>query len=420
MFMTEPTASLIEKASARIRRGVLRRVLRWKNAPFRESILSGYGLYPAGLKKLSLGCALRKEIAGPSRFSVTSPHWFDQQGKKIEGIFPEINANIIKNAIATPYCSAFASGNDLLMPDILADAADRVLTDEGGLFTVTPSGPFVFGKSDMDLDRAIHIGGAGAFNWYHFIIECLPKAFLSQRLPSEFDDVPFLLPVECREVTAFSDAISAVSGNRAMAYLPRGRRARVRELIVLDEVSSGPFNLIPGEWPKITDYSQSDEELLQFFNNFRNSVLKNYSATSKGRRLFLSRPGVRRNYNQEEILGIARRYGFEAVFPEKRTLREQAELFAEASAIVGPSGAAWVGMIFSERQISGLTWVPDVYREFCSYSTLADLLGHDLTYIEAQLFSNVASTGDVYKSEYTVSAVEFEDALRGVLGESAP
>lgn len=117
----------------------------------------------------------------------------------------------------------------------------------------------------------------------------------------------------------------------------------------------------------------------------------------------LTRPGVRRNFNQSELVNIASRYGFEAVSPETLSLEEQAETFASASHVIGPSGAAWVGMIFNESGIRGLSWLPGVYKEFCGYSALAKLLGHQLVFIEAHPSRELKTTGDAYIFPYRVS-----------------
>jgi hypothetical protein len=136
-----------------------------------------------------------------------------------------------------------------------------------------------------------------------------------------------------------------------------------------------------------------------------------------GRRIFLKRPGERRNYNQDELIEIARRYGFEPVTPELLSLQDQATTFAEASAVIGPSGAAWVGMIFREQPLLGLSWLPLPYEYFCSYSALANLIGHRLEFIVTRTQQVLRSTGEAYMAEYQVCPVEFENALKNMTSD---
>ncbi len=138
---------------------------------------------------------------------------------------------------------------------------------------------------------------------------------------------------------------------------------------------------------QVKDYAQHDAFLRLFFREFRSKVLygseSQVKVKNRERRIFLVRPGVRRNYNQDELLAIAVQYGFERFSPEDFTLAEQAKIFSESSAVIGPSGAAWVGMIFRQPPLHGLTWLPHEYESFCGYSSLANLLGHQLDFIEA-------------------------------------
>ena len=106
--------------------------------------------------------------------------------------------------------------------------------------------------------------------------------------------------------------------------------------------------------------------------------------------------------------------------PETLELTEQAALFSNADFVVGPSGAAWVGMIYSgspNGKLKGISWLPKKYNEFCSYSSLAHLLGHDLLFINAQTDRPLQNTRDAYKFDYQVSKNEFKCALQKLVGE---
>lgn len=67
------------------------------------------------------------------------------------------------------------------------------------------------------------------------------------------------------------------------------------------------------------------------------------------RRLYLSRAGTnrRRVQNEEAVVAALAPLGFESVRPETLSVREQVELFSQASSIVGSSGAAFTNMLFT-------------------------------------------------------------------------
>ena len=353
-------------------------------------------------------------VAEPAPYAVVAPRWVGKTTLMRSGNFPAVRAHVLTGVITTAYSPAVLRADKLFLPKHVFDDRARVMTDSGGLFQMGPR--FTVGRIDAEdtIEGGIHVGGAGAFNWYHFVLECLPKAFLARKLPSEFDSLPLLVPDECRRIPSFAAALALFSAGRSLRFMRRGEYALVNRLVILDEISIGPFNLALGEWPRIDDYCQHDTVMRAFIAEFRSKVLKPDACLLDRRRIFLIRPGVRRNYNQDELIEIALRYGFEPVAPESLSLQEQAKTFAEASAVVGPSGAAWVGMIFRERPLRGLCWLPRPYEQFCSYSALGSLLGHRIDFIEAQTRRALRSTDDAYTREYRVCPFAFENALKEI------
>jgi capsular polysaccharide biosynthesis protein len=199
---------------------------------------------------------------------------------------------------------------------------------------------------------------------------------------------------------------------------PEQGTAQVEELIVLDEVSQGPFNFYTGDWPTVADYWQHEDTLIAMFSELRSALLPPGTPVQQKRRIFIVRPETRRNYNQAALLEIAREYGFEPVAPESMSLATQAKIYAEASHIIGASGAAWTNMIFAPKPFKALTWLPVQYSEFCSYAMLANLLGHDLRYLISQPKWEIKSTSDAYVAPYEVSLPEFEAAVANMCRET--
>lgn len=394
-------------------------IIRAQNLPFRNLFLKLLGLNAilpvtrqssvAFKESCLMSCEGASTIAAPNFIGAWS------QDKILESKKERVDASHFENVSVSAYSPVLASAGGLIIPELIFKNIKRVKTTELPVFRQSGDEFYAY-NPNAQIENGIHIGGAGAFNWYHFIIECLPKAFLAKRLPPEFKDYPFLLPEECATIQSFSDALDAVcQGDRNYVYLKRNELLGVKSLIAFDEVSYGPFNLVQGEWPKILDYYQHDKVLKDYIDFFRKSLLNDWVPETKDKRIFLARPGVRRNYNQAALIQIVNRYGFEAVYPEQLSLINQAKLFAQSSVIIGPSGAAWVGMIFRENPMVGISWLPSVYNEFCSYSSLSNLLGHKLTFVRATPDRELLTTGDAYLSSYHVDETEFEEALKQVV-----
>ena len=409
------------EAHASVRERAKRALFRWAcigpAANFGRAVLRYWNWQPMQVSTTGSAAEKSMVVAPQSQYTVQAPRRLGQTPLLRSGVYPTVKAHLVKQAIVSAYSPAYLRDQLLCLPEPLVSGRTRIQPNSDGLFEMDQR--IAVGRlvANTALAQGILIGGAGAFNWYHFVIECLPKAHLAHRLPEEFSDFPLLVPDECRHVPSFAAALSVVAGERQVCYLRKGEQTLVDRLVVFDEISVGPFNLYAGQWPRIDDYRQSDELLREYFAELRSGVLGAEAPIHGGRRTFLKRSGASRRFNQDELLEVARNEGFEEVHLEALSLVNQARVFAESSVVVGASGAAWVGMFFRERPLVGLSWLPSFYEQFCAYSSLARLLGHRLGFLESRARRPVASTRAASGAEYWVSPVEFERAIKNMLGE---
>lgn len=323
---------------------------------------------------------------------------------------PRLNGYLLRNAVVSTNSSQIQSKNTLLMPRQRFDERHRITPNCNQIGTYTQDYAVCKKRCDEYIDKAIFLGGDGAFNWYHYILECASKAYLLRYLPDEFQQYPVILPAQALKIESYNTVARILLPNRTFLCPPKGV-AKVGELIVLDEVSQGPFSLFEGEWPKMTDYWQHEDMLLAMFSELRAALLQSRQPFNQSRRIFIMRPETRRIYNQEALLEIARKFGFEPVSPETLSLTRQAQLYAEASHVIGASGAAWTNMIFAPKPFKALTWIPAQYEQFCSYSMLANLMGHDLRYLACSPDWEIKSVAEAHAAPYQVSVTGFEAAV---------
>lgn len=356
-------------------------------------------------------------LADPSACTRVAPGFGAEAPRIDEGVYPAINAYLIKDAITSAYSSHIVKGDKLLVPRERFKQRHRIPSHGKALGYYNEQHAICAIRGSETVEKAILLGGDGADNWYHYVIECMSKAYLTRFLPDAFRDYPIVVPDEALHIQSFSDVLQALVPEREILTIGSGT-THVRNLIVIDEISQGPFNLYPGLWPVISDYSHHEDTLNLFAMELRKAFSSSLAPEKKFRRIFLVRPDLRRNYNQEELLKIAKRYGFSSLSPETLSLQEQVRVFSEASHIVGASGAAWTNMVFAPQSFRGLTWIIPHYREFCSYSMLAHFLGHDFSYLIAQPDSEIRSTGDASRASYTVSPIDFEAAMIRLCSEA--
>jgi hypothetical protein len=356
-------------------------------------------------------------VAQPSTQMRIAPHFGTQKRPAVESTHPALSGYILRNAVVSTNSNQIQTKNALLMPQHRFSERLRIMPNCDQLGTYNSHYAICKTRSHEYFDKAIFLGGDGASNWYHFVLECASKAYLLRFLPEEYQDYPVILPIEALTVESYNTVARALLPNK-LFLCPKKGTAQVGELVVLDEVSQGPFNLYDGQWPKLTDYWQHEDTLLAMFSELRSALLQPGQAFNQSRRLFIIRPETRRNYNQAALLKIAQKYDFEPVSPETLPLAKQAQIYAEASHVIGASGAAWTNMIFAPKPFKALTWLPAQYSNFCSYAMLANLMGHELRYLTCQPEWDIKSTSEAYAEPYRVSLSEFEAAVADICGET--
>lgn len=346
--------------------------------------------------------------------TTVSPDFGTPETKKVHGKFPQLNAYLMQDAIASPETTQLICNGKLVATAYQKRLRNRIPSNCLDLGFYNQKYALIKKTESTCIEKAILIGGDGAVNWYHFLIEIAPKAYLASLLPASFDDYPLIVPKCVRLAESYGEILKILLPNRVVLTVDRPTVA-VKNLVVFDDVTLGPFNLYPDLWPQISDYSQHDEILRDVFAKLRQGLLLSDQRHAKNRRLFIVRPAIRRDYNQQELLNVARKYGFEAFSPEKLNLSEQARMFSEASHVIGSSGAAWSNMVFSAEPIKALTWIYSEYSEFCVYSSLSNLLGHEMRFVEAVPGQKLRSTHEANIANYNVPVDQFENALKKLI-----
>ena len=139
------------------------------------------------------------------------------------------------------------------------------------------------------------------------------------------------------------------------------------------------------------------------------------------RRLYLSRraAGHARVVNEEELAPVFAEHGFDIIQPELMSVVEQVGLFAQAQAIVSPSSAALINLLFTNTSVRTLQILEPRWAAEKAYvvSSFADTLGLPLWYMIAETVENpkLPSRADLY-----VSPTRLERGLEKMMAADAP
>ncbi|HZP87700.1 MAG TPA: tetratricopeptide repeat protein [Burkholderiales bacterium] len=261
--------------------------------------------------------------------------------------------------------------------------------------------------AEQGIPCGIHLLGRGATNYYHWLLEYLPR-LQALETRSEYADWPLL--VDGKLHPNLLEALSRVCPNREIISIDADVRWRVHRLLVL-----GPRVWMPVDYRDgATVYPDDILFAPEAVDFLKRRLAGGLTSETARRRLYLRRgaAGYRRLLNEAEIEALFVEEGFDIVEPEKLSLDEQIRLFAQAEAIAGPTGAAFANMVFAPPGCRILVmYYPGV--PYFYFSTLADVLGHELVYV---LGEAVPGSHPVrYQRDFSMKPAEVSVALRTLL-----
>ncbi|MHC2066025.1 glycosyltransferase family 61 protein [Bremerella sp. T1] len=186
-------------------------------------------------------------------------------------------------------------------------------------------------------------------NYFHFLLECLPKI----RLLEESGVVVDRYYVPYKQI--YQQELLELFG------IDRGKVIAESDLcfVQADEVY----------FPSHSDIPRKESVRFLFETAKRQSWAKLESGVKK--RVYVSRSRMKRRncLNDDDVMTMLSKYGFERYHLETMSVREQIQLFQQAEIIVGPHGAGLVNMVFSTPG----TMVVEIGTPFRPYSFFHDL-----------------------------------------------
>ena len=210
---------------------------------------------------------------------------------------------------------------------------------------------------------AIGVTPEASGNYYHWLLDLVPRVLLLKHAAQNFSNYDALL-LNGSQANYEREILAALGvPPEKVRYVDSRERFQIASAVI----PSMDINVI-APW-KVCGLRD-----LPFFGK-----------QNQHRRIYLSRAraAVRRIANENEISEVMRHRNFEIVEPENLSWREQANLFAGASVIVAPHGAALANIVFCQLG----TRVVEIstragYRDW--YWQLAAVAGLSYEVLEAQ------------------------------------
>jgi len=270
-------------------------------------------------------------------------------------------------------------------------------------------------RAGPTLPRGFFLGGLGSFNYYHLMIELLPKLQHLARLEQDTGPLPLLVDRTAAEVPSFRRAIEALAPGHELVVLDADVLTRVGDLVLVNSPSLCAFNMREGVDPRPEHSFVRPESLRWVADTLAQAPAQ--STPTDGPRVFFRRATSRRPYNEDAVFEVLQGYGFEGVEMAGLSLDEQVVLCRRATAFAGPTGAEWTNLLFASPGVPALCWMASQMSGFAVYANLAAAVGVDLRYHLYDMAK--ANASHLYQHSYRLDPHAIDRAAAATFGARA-
>lgn len=215
-------------------------------------------------------------------------------------------------------------------------------------------------------------------NYYHLLFEIVVKFEYIEKLKLDIK-IPILIDEICLQTPQYLELIKFFNKDRREIIPLKKRDTYLVEKLYY--VSNLNFIVPNFKDPKLI--SKFDAVFnVESINFLRKNLLSLKTQKEYPKRIFLTRIGAsdRRKFNEDEILQVLEKYGFESLQAENHSIEEQISIFNNAEIIVGGSGGAFTNLVFCNTNCKVIC-LTNYKIDISIFSTIAAYLKIDMLYI---------------------------------------
>jgi len=180
-----------------------------------------------------------------------------------------------------------------------------------------------------------------ADNYYHWMIEALPRLMLTQQ---KFPDALLIVPEPAPEF--IHATVALLAPGRTLFLKRQGPVLHVPNLVLPELVYYDEEVYATGSASNMP--SQKNPRQEELILTVRKKILAHFPASRNKRKIFVSRSKqrTRRLVNEQEIIPLLDKYGFEIKFFEGMRFEEQVKLLQDTAVLLGVHGGNMVNILF--------------------------------------------------------------------------
>lgn len=229
------------------------------------------------------------------------------------------------------------------------------------------------------IEKGIFIGGHFSKNWYHWVMEIVSRVALLKEANLDMKEYYLCIPRTNENLVNYRDFLNFLDLDINVKYLDDKKYYIIKKAIVADASFFGrPHWKKKKECFSQLPYFASPYALKEYQQIFFKRL--GITHTEKGKKIFLGRKIQMRGYNQDEVFGFFEKHGFEMVYCEDLTVKQQIELFSQVGVMVGPTGASWTNLMYCKPGCKAFCWAPDFNEAYPVFAILGLAFGVDIRY----------------------------------------
>ncbi|MFC6267069.1 glycosyltransferase family 61 protein [Frigoriflavimonas asaccharolytica] len=340
-----------------------------------------------GLKKLN-----------PIKKIVSGYKYISKSQNNVEVTIPDLNLYEIKNAIINSRSSAIIQGKNIYYEAI----NDNERFNEGFVEFHNNKNAVVNLKRTETIEEGFFLAGNGSHNWYHWMIEIIPKImYLNVN-----DTKTILVNESCEKTQSMADSLQILTRNLNLniIYLKEENTYKIKKLYFVNEVNKLMFNPLDSKTTSLPLYYFRKESLQKLSSELQKGF--NYKNTNEVN-IFLERKNTHRiAQNESEIIETLKLANFRNIDMTSLSFEEQINHFQNAKMIVGTTGAAWTNIIFCKPKTKIIIFMPDNYKDYNFYEEMGEILNIEVQYL---YYNNEYKDHDV--SEFVINIESLKNLL---------
>ena len=220
-----------------------------------------------------------------------------------------------------------------------------------------------------EIESGIFLSGLASSAFGHWLPEFLPKLQFLEKHP-DFANLPIIVDVGMPQ--SHFDHLRRLANN-PLLLLQANESLVCRRLLVAPSPTFFPVEIFPNDIP-IHELPGLSPKAMRFLSAGVSHELNK----PRHRRIFLARKNMkwRRLLNEEEISAYLQNFGFETIFIEEMTTREQIDLFHQAQCVVAPNGSALLNLVFADTSTKLLVLTQPNLHNWGTFQGPMDALGY--------------------------------------------